>query len=82
MIERLSDMPPGTIGFRVTGEVQREDYDQVLVPELDRAVASGDGGLLKISCANKVMRLEIHCARPDRDGPFPRTTTPRTPASQ
>jgi hypothetical protein len=43
MIERLSDMPPGTIGFRVTGEVQREDYDQVLVPELERMVAAGDG---------------------------------------
>jgi hypothetical protein len=27
----------------VTGEVQREDYDQVLVPELERAVAAGDG---------------------------------------
>src|ERR1700740_3634226 len=43
VIERLSDMPPGTIGFRVTGEIQREDYDQVLVPELERAVASGEG---------------------------------------
>jgi hypothetical protein len=36
-------MPPGTIGFRVTGEVQREDYDQVLVPDLERALAAGAG---------------------------------------
>ena len=34
MIGRMSDMPPGTLGFRLTGEVEREDYDEVLVPEL------------------------------------------------
>ena len=38
MIERLPDMPPGTIGFRAKGEIEREDYDDVLVPELRRAV--------------------------------------------
>ena len=43
MIERLQDMPPGTLGFRVTGEVEREDYDDVLVPELRRAIESGAG---------------------------------------
>jgi hypothetical protein len=25
MIERLTDMPPGTIGFRAAGEIERED---------------------------------------------------------
>jgi SpoIIAA-like len=43
MIERLDDMPPGTIGFRATDEIEREDYDDVLVPELRRAVESGGG---------------------------------------
>ena len=43
MIERLTDMPPGTIGFRAAGEIEREDYDDVLVPELRRAVQSGEG---------------------------------------
>ena len=43
MIERLADMPPGTIGFRVSGEIEREDYDQVLVPELRRALEAGGG---------------------------------------
>jgi stage II sporulation SpoAA-like protein len=43
MIERLPDMPPDTIGFRVTGEIEREDYDQVLVPELQRALEAGRG---------------------------------------
>jgi SpoIIAA-like len=41
MIERLTDMPPGTLGFRVTGEVERKDYDEVLTPELMRAIESG-----------------------------------------
>ena len=43
MIERLHDMPPGTIGFRAEGEIEREDYDEVLVPELRRAVEAGRG---------------------------------------
>jgi hypothetical protein len=43
MIERITDMPAGTIGFRAAGEIEREDYDEVLVPELRRAIASGTG---------------------------------------
>jgi hypothetical protein len=43
MIERLRDMPPGTIGFRATDEIEREDYDEVLVPELHRALEAGTG---------------------------------------
>ena len=36
-------MPPGTLGFRAAGEIEREDYDEVLVPELRRAVEAGSG---------------------------------------
>ena len=43
MVERITDMPPGTLGFRVTGEVERKDYDEVLTPELRGAVESGNG---------------------------------------
>jgi hypothetical protein len=43
MIERLTDMPPGTIGFRAAGEIEREDYDEVLTPELRRALEAGGG---------------------------------------
>ena len=43
MIERLEGMPPGTLGFRAAGEIEREDYDEVLVPALRKAVESGDG---------------------------------------
>jgi hypothetical protein len=43
MIKRLEDMPPGTVGFRATGEIEREDYDEVLAPELRRALEAGNG---------------------------------------
>jgi hypothetical protein len=43
MIERLGDMPPGTIGFRVWDELEREDYDDVLVPDLRKAIDAGGG---------------------------------------
>jgi SpoIIAA-like len=43
MVERLEGMPDGTIGFRVDGDVEREDYTQLLVPELRRAVKAGRG---------------------------------------
>jgi len=43
MIERLKDMPPGTIGFRATDEIEREDYDEVLTPDLRRALEAGSG---------------------------------------
>src|SRR5688572_6422282 len=43
MIERLADMPPGTVGFRARGEIEREDYDDVLVPALQRALEAGEG---------------------------------------
>ena len=34
MIERLDHMPPRTVGFRCTDEIEREDYDDVLVPAI------------------------------------------------
>ena len=43
MIERLDHMPPGTVGFRCTDEIEREDYDDVLVPALRRALEAGGG---------------------------------------
>lgn len=43
MIESIADMPPGTLGFRVAGEIEREDYDNVLTPQLRRAVEGGGG---------------------------------------
>lgn len=42
MIEPIEDMPPGTIGFAVSGEVGREDFRDVLMPALRQAVDSGE----------------------------------------
>jgi hypothetical protein len=42
-IKRLDDMPPGTLGFRATDEIEREDYDEVLSPALRRAMEAGTG---------------------------------------
>lgn len=42
MAEVISDMPPGTLGFRVSGRLTREDYAEVLVPPLRKAVEAGE----------------------------------------
>lgn len=38
MIRLLSDMPPGVLGFEAIGEVEEEDYRNVLVPAIERAI--------------------------------------------
>src|SRR6478672_10788267 len=43
MIQRLADMPPGTLGFRASGEIERGDYEHVLRPELQHTLDSGEG---------------------------------------
>ena len=43
MVERIADMPAGTIGFRVSGDVEADDYRRVLGPDLKAAVESGHG---------------------------------------
>ncbi len=48
MVERLDDMPQGTVGFRASGEVTRADYLQVLEPALREAVESGEVRMLYI----------------------------------
>ena len=41
MIERIEEMPPGTMGLRAAGELSREDYRDVLEPTLKEAAESG-----------------------------------------
>ncbi len=43
VVERMPDMPSGTIGFRVSGKVARKDYDEVLGPALKQALEAGSG---------------------------------------
>ena len=42
MIERIDDMPAGTIGFRAKGKLTRDDYRNVLEPVLREAAESGE----------------------------------------
>jgi len=39
MIEPIADMPAGTVGFRVSGALTADDYQSVLRPALEAAVA-------------------------------------------
>ena len=41
MIEPLSDLPPGVLGFRAVGTVEASDYRTVLDPAIDAAIAKG-----------------------------------------
>jgi hypothetical protein len=42
VVEVIPDMPPGTLGFRVSGRLTREDYADVLVPPLRKAIEAGE----------------------------------------
>lgn len=42
MIERIDDMPPGTIGFSANGKLTRDDYRNVLEPVLHEAAEAGE----------------------------------------
>jgi hypothetical protein len=48
VIETLTDMPAGTIGFRVEGELTDSDYAETLAPALKAAAASGEVRLLML----------------------------------
>ncbi|MEZ5075412.1 MAG: STAS/SEC14 domain-containing protein [Solirubrobacterales bacterium] len=39
MIRLLSDMPPGVLGFEAIDDVEKEDYEDVLVPAVEAAIA-------------------------------------------
>ena len=46
MIERMNDMPAGTVGLRAWGKLSKADYRDVLEPTLREAVESGELRLL------------------------------------
>jgi hypothetical protein len=35
----MDGMPDGTLGFRVSGDVERSDYTDVMMPELQRRLS-------------------------------------------
>jgi hypothetical protein len=42
MIEIIQGLPEGTLGFSLSGTVAKEDYDDVLVPALEKAIEEHD----------------------------------------
>jgi hypothetical protein len=42
MIEKIGEMPAGTIGFKASGKLRRDDYRDVLEPALREAAESGE----------------------------------------
>ncbi len=42
MIEQIKGMPAGTLGFRAIGKVTAEDYENVLVPDIEAVFALND----------------------------------------
>jgi len=47
VIERIEDMPEGTMGFRFTGKITPADYEDVLIPGIKEMV---DGGEVRCLC--------------------------------
>lgn len=39
MIELIQGLPPGTLGFRASGQVTAEDYERNIVPDVEAAFA-------------------------------------------
>ena len=42
MIEEIADLPDGTLGFRISGNVTGGDYDTVLTPAVEKAIEKFD----------------------------------------
>ncbi len=42
MLNEIHDLPPGVIGFEVSGKLETSDYRDILLPALQNAAASGD----------------------------------------
>jgi len=39
MIELIQGLPPGTLGFRAHGQVTTDDYERILIPDVEAAFA-------------------------------------------
>lgn len=72
MIEPVEDMPAGTIGFRVHGELTDADYHEVLAPGLRAAAEAGEVRLLLVGApgcdlGSLKSRFEAALKDPDLD---------------
>ena len=41
MFKQMFDMPPGTIGFEAVGEIDDDDFEDVVAPVLRQQIAGG-----------------------------------------
>jgi hypothetical protein len=48
MLEPLTDLPDGVIGFEAVGEVEAADYKDLLIPAVDDAAAAGEVRLVVV----------------------------------
>ena len=46
MVERIEEMPDGTIGLRATGKLTADDYRDVMEPALQEAIEGGEARVL------------------------------------
>jgi len=57
MIELMDEMPDGTLGFRVSGKMERSDYTDVMVPKLKKAVEQS-GGMRTLYLIDRLEEME------------------------
>jgi hypothetical protein len=66
MIEPLQGMPDGTIGFRASGRVTREEYREMLLPAMRAAAEAGD--VRMVFAVGPGFEKLARCARPGHRG--------------
>lgn len=42
MLSPMTELPPGVIGFEVAGKIEKADYEDVLLPAIEKAAAEGE----------------------------------------
>ena len=42
MLEQLTDLPDGVVGFTAVGKMHSDDYEQVLIPVIEQQLATGE----------------------------------------
>jgi SpoIIAA-like len=72
LIEPITDMPAGAIGFRIEGELTDADYHEVLAPGLRDAAAAGEVRLVLAAAAGSDLgslksRFQAAVSDPDLD---------------
>src|SRR3954463_13811087 len=58
MLRRMTDMPPGTIGFEAIGEVEDDDWEETVEPVLRQEIAAGRKGRLLYQCGADARDVE------------------------